>query len=190
MGMPAAQRRRWTAAQVRQLIADSPEHGPRYELIAGELLVTPAPGPRHQVALLWMYDRIAPYVREQRLGYVMLSPADLELAPDEISQPDLFVIPELRPPARWADFKRLRLAIEALSPSTARYDRTVKRLFYQRVDVPEYWIVDLDARLVERWRPSDERPEIVIGKLQWRPDGAATDLLLPLDDLWEALPSE
>jgi len=80
--------------------------------------VTPAPAPRHQVALLWIYDRIAPSVREQRLGYVMLSPADLELAPDEISQPDLFVIPELRPPARWTDFKRLRLAVEALSPST------------------------------------------------------------------------
>jgi len=97
--MPAAERRRWTAAQVRQLIAASPEYGPRYELIAGELLVTPAPAPRHQVALLWIYDRIARDVREQRLGYVMLSPADLELAPDEISQPDLFVIPELRLPA-------------------------------------------------------------------------------------------
>lgn len=190
MGMPAAERRRWTAAQVRQLIADSPECGPRYELIAGELLVTPAPAPRHQVALLWIYDRIAPYVREQRLGYVMLSPADLELAPDEISQPDLFVIPELRPPARWTEFKRLRLAVEALSPSTARYDRTVKRPFYQRVGVPEYWIVDLDARLVERWRPSDERPEIVIGELQWRPDGAAEDLVLALDELWEALPAD
>jgi Uma2 family endonuclease len=190
MGMPAAERRRWTAAQVRQLIADSPEYGPRYELIAGELLVTPAPAPRHQIALLWMYDRVASYVREQRLGYTMLSPADLELAADEISQPDLFVIPELQPPARWADYKRLRLAVEALSPSTARYDRAVKRPFYQRVGVPEYWIIDLDARLVERWRPSDERPEIITRKLAWRPDGAQSELLLPLEELWETLPAE
>lgn len=190
MSMPAAERRRWTAAQVRQLIADSPEYGPRYELIAGELLVTPAPAPRHQVALHWMYDRIAPYVREQRLGFTMLSPADLELAPDELTQPDLFVIPDLKPPARWSDFNRLRLAIEALSPSTARFDRTVKRPFYQRVGVPEYWIVDLDARLVERWRPSDERPEIITGKLAWRPDDAQAELLLQLEDLWEALPAE
>ena len=190
MGMPAAQRRRWTAAQVRQLIADSPVYGPRYELIAGELLVTPAPAPRHQVALLWIYDRIAPYVREQQLGYVMLSPADLELAPEEISQPDLFVIPELRPPAQWADFKRLRLAVEVLSPGTARFDRTVKRPFYQRVGVPEYWIVDLDARLVERWGPSDERPEIITGKLAWRTNGAQSELLLQLDHLWEATPAE
>jgi Uma2 family endonuclease len=190
MGMPAAERRRWTAAQVRQLIADSPEYGPRYELIAGELLVTPAPGPRHQAALVSIYDRVAPYVRDQGLGYMMWSPADLELALDELTQPDLFVIPDRRPPARWSDFKRLRLAIEALSPSTARFDRTVKRPFYQRVGVPEYWIVDLDARLVERWRPSDERPEIIIGKLAWRPDGAQSELLLQLEELWEALPAE
>jgi Uma2 family endonuclease len=78
----------------------------------------------------------------------------------------------------------------ALSPSTARFDRTVKRPFYQRVGVPEYWIVDLDARLVERWRPSDERPEIIIGKLAWRPDGAQSELLLQLEELWEALPAE
>lgn len=34
--------------------------------------------------------------------------------------------------------------------------------------MPEYWIVDLDARLVERWRPADERPEILAERLEWR----------------------
>src|SRR4051812_48046446 len=119
MGMPAAERRRWTAAQVRQLIADGQQYGPRFELIAGELLVIPAPSPRHQVALAWVYDRIAPFVLQQHLGCTLWSPADIELAPDELSQPDIFVIPELRPPARWSEFKRLRLAVEVLSPSTA-----------------------------------------------------------------------
>ena len=47
MGMPAEIRRRWTAREVRQLIADAPLFTPRYELVDGELLVTPSPGPYH-----------------------------------------------------------------------------------------------------------------------------------------------
>ena len=187
MAMPAAERRRWTAAEVRELVAHSPSHGPRYELIAGELLVTPSPAPRHQVALAWLYDRLSPYVQRQHLGRALWSPADLELAPDELSQPDVFVIPLQQAPARWSDIKQLRLVMEVLLPSTARGDRTVKRPFYQRVGIPEYWIVDIDAQLVERWRPGDDRPEIVIGQLEWRPEGATESLLMRLEDLWEAL---
>ena len=50
------------------------------------------------------------------------------------------------------------VVIEVTLPGTARYDRLVKRRRYQRAPVPEYWIVDLDARLVERWKPDDTRP--------------------------------
>jgi Uma2 family endonuclease len=186
MGMPAAERRRWTAAEVRQLNAETPGHWPRYELIDGELLVTPAPRPRHQIAAAWLFERLAPYVNEQKLDRALWSPSDLELASEEITQPDVFVIPV--PSVRtWGEVQRLVLAIEVLSPSTARNDRTVKRRFYQRVGVPEYWIADLDAQLVERWRPSDERPEIVAGQLEWRPDDVTKPLVVPLDELWPTL---
>ena len=186
MGMPAAERRRWTAAEVRELI-DEAAHWPRYEAVAGELLVTPAPAPRHQVALGWLYDRLSPYVQREHLGTILWSPADIELSPGELTQPELFVLPQQQSPARWNEIKQLVLAIEASSPSTARYDRTVKRPFYQRLSLPEYWIVDLDARLVERWRPSDERPEILVRHLEWHPPGAPSPLVLPLDELWSAL---
>src|SRR2546427_2160382 len=49
----------------------------------------------------------------------------------------------------------------SLLPSTAHADRQVKRRLYQQERVGEYWIVDVDARIVERWRATDERPEIV-----------------------------
>ena len=65
--------------------------------------------------------------------------------------------------------KSLLLVIEVLSPSTARADRGRKRVIYQDQGVPEYWIVDLDARLVERWRPEDSRAEVVGGTLEWQP---------------------
>jgi Uma2 family endonuclease len=53
-----------------------------------------------------------------------------------------------------------------LSPSTARTDRVKKRDYFMRNDVGEYWIVDLDARVVERWRHGDTRPDIVGNELR------------------------
>jgi len=71
------------------------------------------------------------------------------------------------------------LAIEVLSPSNTRHDRVRKRPGYQR-HVPEYWIVDLEARLIERWRPGDDRPEILTEQLTWHPSGALTPMTLEL----------
>jgi Uma2 family endonuclease len=57
----------------------------------------------------------------------------------------------------------------------------VKRRLYQHERVPEYWIVDLDARIVERWRPADDRPEILSTRLIWRPDTDQTPLAIDLE---------
>ena len=86
-----------------------------------------------------------------------------------------------RRPRNWPEIHELLLAVEVLAPSTARADRQVKRRKYQRQGVPEYWIVDLDARLVERWRPGDERPELLEGRLEWQPALTAPPLVLDLD---------
>jgi len=167
MGMPHAAER-WTAERVRAL----PDDGRRYELVGGELVVTSAPSPRHQVALAALYDRIRPWLAESGIGMLFWSPADMSLGEDEILQPDLFVI--RAPPGRrfhnWSDIGELLLVIEVLSSSTARHDRQLKRRRNQRAGVPEYWIVDLDGRIVERWRPGDERPEVLADRLEWQPD--------------------
>ena len=68
---------------------------------------------------------------------------------------------------------------EVTSPSTARYDRITKRRRYQRSGVAEYWIVDPDARIVERWRPQDDRPEVLYETVLWHPPGALESL--PID---------
>ena len=72
------------------------------------------------------------------------------------------------------------LAIEILSPDTARPDRRVKRRLYQRERVPEYWIVDVDAGLVDRWRPDTDCPEVLAESLSWQPDPAHAPLVLDL----------
>jgi Uma2 family endonuclease len=116
----------------------------------------------------------------------LFSPADIEPEAGALVQPDVFVgpLPEGRRPSSWADFSRLLLAVEVVSPSTARADRTVKRLLFQRAGVPEYWIVDLDARLVERWRPGDDRPEVITEVLRWHPDRATAPLEIDLPRLF------
>jgi hypothetical protein len=67
-----------------------------------------------------------------------------------------------------------------LSPSNARYDRVDKRKFFQRVAVPEYWVVDLDARVFERWTPGNARPEVIDARLTWNPAGSSTPFALDL----------
>lgn len=186
MAMPALQERYWTADDVRAL----PDDGNRYECIDGELLVTPAPRGTHQLALRNLLLHLHPYVVEHSLGELLWSPADIELEPQTLVQPDLFVL-QLKDGIerfrQWTDIRTLLLAIEVLSPSTARYDRVVKRRFFQRTGVAEYWIVDLDARLVERWRPHDASPEIISETLRWQPAGVPAPLEIPLESWFAAL---
>jgi len=183
MGMPDLVRR-WTRDEVLAL----PDDGNRYELFDGELLVTPAPSGLHQIALMRLYDLIAPLVRANGPGATLWSPADLDLGGGDISQPDLFVVPFL-PQERddWRSFPLPILVVEVLSPSTARADRLVKRRRFQRAGVPEYWIVDLDARAVERWRPADERPEVLDERLIWQPEGAPTALEVELPSFFRSV---
>ncbi len=166
MGMPRTADR-WTAERVRAL----PDDGNRHELVSGELVMTPSPRGVHQVAIAAMIKRLTPWLGATGIGHVLMSPADISLGEDEILQPDLFVYATAtgRVLRDWSDISALLLVVEVTSPSTARYDRTLKRLRYQRARVPEYWIVDLDARLIERWRPDDARPEILAERMTWQP---------------------
>jgi Uma2 family endonuclease len=172
--------KRWTRAQVLAL----PDDGNRYELIDGELLVTPSPRVVHQLAVWALYDRVAPYVRQHRLGLTGLAPSDLDLESDQLVQPDLFVVPlrDGRVPLDWPHFGIPLLIAEVLSPTTALNDRTRKRRRYQASGVREYWIVDVDARVIERWRPDDQRPEILTERIEWQPDASIGALSIELVD--------
>ena len=190
MAMPLLERG-WTVEEVREhLLSDT--RWPRYEFIDGELIVT-SPTFAHEKLCMWLYHRLYDYLQSETVGKAHLSlPSDLELIPGTISQPDVFVPPiaEERAARRWSDFKHLLLAVEVLSPSTARYDRGIKRQHYQAAGVHEYWIVDPDARRIERWRPEDERPEIIRERMTWRPADATTALEFGLSELFAAAPSD
>jgi Uma2 family endonuclease len=182
MVMPAVSRR-WTAKEVRQLIADNPLYTPRYELVDGELLVTPSPRQEHQIAIVELAYALRVYLGDQGPARVLVSPSDVELEPEFLSQPDVFVIRneerERAKAARDGTWRALLLAVEVVSPSSSRHDRVRKRPKYQK-HVPEYWIVDLDARLVERWRAGDSRPDILTDRIEWSVAGFPEPFVLEL----------
>ena len=174
MSMPVLRPRRWTRAEVDRLVDARAGLTPRYELVEGELLVTPAPSGRHQRIVLRLALLLTPYVVEHRLGEIRLGPGALELDPDERYEPDLFVIPAVGgalPPSDIAP-EHAMLVCEVLSPGSLRHDRVTKRKAFQRHDVPDYWIVDPDAEVVEVWRRHDERPAVVDDRLTWHPESA------------------
>ena len=177
MAMPA-QPSEWTVQMVRAL----PDDGNRYEVIDGELYVTPAPSWTHQRAVLELALLLTPYVRQHAIGDVYIAPADVMFGPRDMVEPDLFAVPLVNgaPPRTWEEVGRLVLAVEVLSPSTVRTDRGGKRELYQRKNVPEYWIVDTDNRRVERWRPNDTPAETLTSTLEWQPDRFAEALIIDL----------
>jgi Uma2 family endonuclease len=182
MGMPAVEKH-WTAREVRALIEESPLASPRYELVDGELLVTPSPGFPHQRAVSRLLVALSIYLERERVAEALTSPFDVELEPESVTQPDIFVLSSgeaRRLQAQGLPAFSLLLTVEVLSPSSSRHDRVRKRPLYQR-HVPEYWIVDVDARLIERWRTGEARPEIVETSLEWQPEGAASPFVLDVE---------
>ncbi len=164
MGMSAPQ----LVTTIEELLA-LPEDGMRHELLDGVHVVTPSPALRHQVVLRELFFELSDAVRERVDVELLWSPADIRLGSRTLVQPDLFILPSdpEHPPRQWQDAGTPLLVVEALSPSTAARDRGAKRRIYLDAGVEEYWIVDSDSRIVERWRQGDERPEIVDGVLDW-----------------------
>ena len=184
MGM-AAPLKFYTADMVRQLNDQTNWRWPRYEVVDGELLVTPAPRKWHQRVAGRLFVALSQYLRDEPVGEAFAAPADISWGPKKLVQPDVFVVPmaEARKP-EWTAVRHLLLAIEVLSPGSRRADRVVKRLLYQREGVPLYWIVDADAHAVEVWTPEVRGARIEREMLVWLPAGAAAPFTIQLADLF------
>lgn len=174
----------YTADMVRAL----PEDGNRYEVVYGELLVTPVPRVWHEELFARLFVALREYVAREPVGHVMGSRSDLSWRPDVLVSPDLFVAPteEVRT-LDWTRVQDLRLVIEILSPSSVRYDRFTKRRVFQDKGVPVYWVVDGDARQVEIWTPEASFPALAQDRLVWHPVGAVTAFVLELAELFRSL---
>jgi Uma2 family endonuclease len=186
MAMPAMElARHWTREEVLAL----PDDGNRYELVDGELLVSPAPRALHQVAVGELFVLIREYVERNGLGRTLLAPADLDLRSRQLLQPDLFVAATIegRRPRTWDEVGIPLLVAEVLSPSTAEHDRETKRALFQRAGVPLYWIVNLEARVFECWTPGAARPAVTDVTVAWHPARAVPPLELDVRRYFDAV---
>ena len=182
MCMPIAVDRYYTRDEVLAL----PDDGNRYELVYGELLVSPSPALRHQLALSRLFAALFSYVEKQGLGRVLVSPADLSWGrSDVIVQPDVFVIASSHALLNsWEELRHFHLFVEVVSPSSLRNDRFTKRRLYQAMGVPLYWVIDPVHRNAEVWTPEATTAAVEHPRLTWHAAGASEPLVVDLDKLF------
>ncbi len=119
------------------------ERGERYELIDGELFVTPAPAMRHQVISSNLFFHLSAHVRSLRIGWVGDN-SGVRIGDGTYVIPDLvFISREREETIGEANIEAAPdLVVEILSPSTRRNDLLIKRTLYARIGVREYWLIE------------------------------------------------
>lgn len=170
-------------------LARMPDDGNRYEIIDGELLVTPAPRLGHQLAVVELVKILGPYADSLGLR-LFVAPTDVRVSRKSQVEPDLFVVPRSSAPDHRALFVMMHgvlLAIEILSPSTAKVDRGEKRVLYQAQGVAEYWIVDVEKCIVDVWTPQTVEARTEARSLRWQPVAGRRALTIDLVALFASV---
>ena len=176
--------REWTYEDYARL----PDDGNRYEVIDGEVCVTPSPGLPHQRVAAELFIMLRQYVNEHGLGE-MLWDVDLLFAKGQFLRPDMLFVPAEAAAGlsdRGVEVKP-GLVVEVLSGHSKRYDRVMKPPRYRDFDVSEYWVVDPVARAIERYRlAASVVPEICRDALSWQPEAGVPALRLEVQSVFPA----
>ncbi len=131
-----------------------PETDERFELQGGSLVMSPSPKPRHQKCMVRLIERLGPQLPPD-LDLIAAVDVDLQLgptdAPGSVRAPDAVVatLDSVQRVEREGGILRAAdvvLAVEILSPGSARIDRTLKRAEYADAGIPHYWLVDISDR--------------------------------------------
>ncbi|HEY9466737.1 MAG TPA: Uma2 family endonuclease [Vicinamibacterales bacterium] len=177
----ANETKRWTLAEVHSL----PEDGNKYELIHGELFVTPAPTYQHETILARLTRVLEPYVAANDLGLIYHPRAVFRVRDQIEVEPDLMVRsthPSSEP--SWETAPLPILVVEVASDTTRRRDRLQKRSVYMNASIPDYWIIDGDTRSIRAIRPGEE-DVVATDTLTWAPAGAAAPLAIEVARLFD-----
>lgn len=172
--------RRWTLEELYRL----PDDGNKYELVRGDLFVTPPPTDAHETIGARLTRLLEPYVAANGLGLIYHPRAVVRIGSDTEVEPDLMVRqPQDVPNATWEGAPLPSLIVEIASDSTRRRDRVYKRDVYVDAGIPEYWIVEGQTREICVVRPEHD-DVIARDTLTWHPAGAAMPLVIALADVF------
>lgn len=124
------------------------KNGERIELIDGEIYFMAGASAEHQDLVGELFFRLKQSAKEQKSNcFPRLAPFDIKLfrgSDKNIVQPDVMLFCEER---------ELPCALfEVLSPSTASKDRGAKKELYERFGIKEYFIVDLNLKIIDSYR--------------------------------------
>ena len=173
--------RRWTLDELHAL----PEDGNKYEVIRGQLCVTPTPTPTHETIKSRMIHTLVPYVKSEGLGLVYVPRAVVQFEDSEV-EPDLMVRQAHEGDSTtWASAPIPSLVVEVFSPSTKRRDQNQKRDLYLDAGVGEYWMVDPERRAVIVIARGQAN-RVVTDEMSWHPAGALAPLVFPVADVFES----
>jgi len=140
-----------------------PNDGKRYEILDGELYVTPSPRNVHQTIVTNLVIYLGQFVKAHDLGRVYVSPFDVVLSRYDVAEPDILFVSKAR--AAVLTEKNVQgapdLVVEVLSETTAEIDRTTKLKLYARFGVQEYWIINPDGPSAEIYRRQQEGFDLV-----------------------------
>ena len=123
----------------------------RYELIEGEILMTPSPSLFHQKVAHRLNQSISNHVARNNSGDVYFAPLDVVLSEHNVVQPDILFVSNKRK----AILKEENiqgppdLVVEITSRASLERDRLIKKALYARYGVQEYWLVDLEKGCIE-----------------------------------------
>ena len=175
----ATKTQRWTRSELARL----PDDGNRYEVLDGQLFVTPLPAVPHQVIATRILVLLVPYVERHSLG-IVVGPGSVIVGDDEL-QPDVAVFPVTlsRGEQEWDALPRPLLVVEVLSRTTRRRDLELKRRAYQAWGIPTYWVIDRFESQALVWSPSNGEPAVVTHALHWQPRQDVDALVVPLADI-------
>ncbi|MEW6619844.1 MAG: Uma2 family endonuclease [bacterium] len=147
MPILATKEEKWTYEDYVQF----PDDGKRYQIIQGEVYMSPAPVPYHQRISAKLFEILQQFVKINKLGEVFYAPCDVLFSDEDVVQPDIFFISKEN--LNIIKDKYIEgapnLIIEITSPYTQNLDKLLKKRLYETYGVKEYWLLDADKKTLQ-----------------------------------------
>lgn len=139
----------------------------RTELIEGDVIVMSPQYRPHGMIKMELYDRLRDLLRASGSVLRPVIEFSLALADDSMPDPDIMLTTQPRG-EKAVPLSSVALVIK-VSDTTLASDLGAKARLYARHGIPEYWVADVNARIIHQmWAPVDgafaERRDVIFGE--------------------------